>query len=94
MFRSTARFLSYNGSLLSFCCRASAVHNIVLLVLILTPSFSSPPSEENTVGMRQGGHKPGKHGKLREYQKLSKSQGKLREISGSAGKNLENSGKM
>ena len=31
----------------------------------------------------QGSHKPGKHGKpgkLREFQKLSKSQGKLREI--------------
>ena len=33
--------------------------------------------------MVQGGHKPGKHrkpGKLREFEKLSKSQGKLREI--------------
>ena len=32
---------------------------------------------------KQGGHKPGKHGKpgkLREFEKLSKSQGKLREI--------------
>ena len=31
----------------------------------------------------QGGHKPGKHekpGKLREFEKLSKCQGKLREI--------------
>ena len=31
----------------------------------------------------QGGHRPGKHGKpgkLREFEKLSKSQGKLREI--------------
>ena len=31
----------------------------------------------------QGGHKPGKHGKpgkFREFGKLSKSQGKLREI--------------
>ena len=31
----------------------------------------------------QGGHKPGKHGKpgkLREFEKLSNSQGKLREI--------------
>ena len=31
----------------------------------------------------QGGHKPGKHGKpgkLREFEKLLKSQGKLREI--------------
>ena len=31
----------------------------------------------------QGGHKPGKYGKpgkLREFEKLSKSQGKLREI--------------
>ena len=33
--------------------------------------------------IEQGGHKPGKHGKpgkLREFEKLSKSQGKLREI--------------
>ena len=33
--------------------------------------------------MCQGGHKPGKHRKhveLREFEKLSKSQGKLREI--------------
>ena len=33
--------------------------------------------------LQQGGHKPGKHGKLgklREFEKLSKSQGKLREI--------------
>ena len=28
---------------------------------------------------RQGGHKPGKPGKFREFEKLSKSQGKLRE---------------
>ena len=28
----------------------------------------------------QGGHKPGKHGKLREFEKLSTSQGKLRKI--------------
>ena len=31
----------------------------------------------------QGGHKPGKHGKLgklREFEKLSKSQGQLRKI--------------
>ena len=33
--------------------------------------------------LNQGGHKPGKHGKpgkLREFEKLSESQGKLREI--------------
>ena len=30
---------------------------------------------------QQGGHKPGKHGKLREFEKLSESQGKFREIS-------------
>ena len=44
-----------------------------------------------------GGHKPGKHGKpgkLREFEKLSKSQGKRREIWTFVGKNLENSGKM
>ena len=38
---------------------------------------------ENAPGCHQGGHKPGKHekpGKLREFEKLSKSQGKLREI--------------
>ena len=28
----------------------------------------------------QGGHKNGKPGKLREFEKLSKSQGKLREV--------------
>ena len=28
----------------------------------------------------QGGHKPGKPGKLREFEKLSKSQEKLREV--------------
>ena len=32
--------------------------------------------------LSQGGHKPVKHGKLREFEKLSKSQGKLGEISG------------
>ena len=31
---------------------------------------------------QQGGHKPGKHGKLREFEKLSESQGKRRENSG------------
>ena len=30
---------------------------------------------------QQGGHKPGKYGKLREFEKLSESQGKLRENS-------------
>ena len=41
----------------------------------------------------QGGHKPGKHGKpgkLKEFEKLSKSQGNLNFCR----KNLENSGKM
>ena len=42
----------------------------------------------------QGDHKPGKHGKLREFVKLLKSQGKLREILIFVKKNLENSGKM
>ena len=31
---------------------------------------------------RQDGHKPGKHGKLREFENLSESQGKLRENTG------------
>ena len=31
---------------------------------------------------QQGGHKPGKYGKLREFEKLSESQGKRRENSG------------
>ena len=31
---------------------------------------------------KQGGHKPGKYGKLRKFEKLSESQGKLRENSG------------
>ena len=38
---------------------------------------------KETLKELQGGHKPGKHGKpakLRELEKLSKSQGKLREI--------------
>ena len=46
---------------------------------------------------QQGGHKPGKHGKLRGFEKLSESQGKLRENSGKSQflkKKLENSGKM
>ena len=30
---------------------------------------------------QQGGHKPGKYEKLREFEKLSESQGKLRENS-------------
>ena len=30
--------------------------------------------------INHGGHKPGKCGQLREFEKLSKSQGKLREI--------------
>ena len=30
--------------------------------------------------LNQGGHKPGKHGKLRESEKLSKSRGRLKEI--------------
>ena len=45
----------------------------------------------------QGGHKPGKHGKpgkLREFEKLSKSQGKLMEIRIFFQENLENSGKI
>ena len=40
-------------------------------------------SFNNVMSFSQGGHKPGKHGKpgkLREFEKLSKSQGKLREI--------------
>ena len=46
---------------------------------------------------QQGGHKPGKHGKLRKFEKLSESQGKLGEnleISQFLKKNLEHSGKM
>ena len=38
--------------LLGFYCRVSIVHNIMLLTLILTPSFSSPILEENAVGVR------------------------------------------
>ena len=43
-------------------------------------TLSKKPCSKNN---RQGGHKPGKHGKhgnLREFERLSKSQGKLREI--------------
>ena len=35
-----------------FYCRASLVYSIMLLAVIFTPSFISPLSEENTVGMR------------------------------------------
>ena len=42
--------------LLCFYCRASIVYNIMLLTLILTPSFSSPLSEENAVGVRIQSH--------------------------------------
>ena len=35
-----------------FYCGASIVYNIMLLALILTPSFSSSLSEENAVGVR------------------------------------------
>ena len=44
----------------------------------------------------QGSHKPGKHGKpgkLREFEKLSKSQGKLREIFIFCGKTWKTQGK-
>ena len=40
--------------LLGFHCRASTVYNIMLLTLILTPSFSSPILEENAVSVRNG----------------------------------------
>ena len=46
------------------------VWNVVLMLYLLNV-------------LLQGGHKPGKHGKpgkLREFEKLSKSQGKLRKI--------------
>ena len=38
--------------LLGFYCRTSIAYNIMLLTLILTPSFSSPILEENAVGVR------------------------------------------
>ena len=38
--------------LLGFYCRASIVHSIMLLTLILTSSFSNPILEENPVGVR------------------------------------------
>ena len=37
--------------LLGFYCIAFLVYDILLLPLILTPSFSCPLSEENAVGM-------------------------------------------
>ena len=46
---------------------------------------------------QQGGHKPGKYGKLRKFEKLSDSQGKLGENSGKSQflkKKMEHSGKM
>ena len=45
--------------------------------------IASSKYESSLYGEKQGGHKPGKHGKpgkLREFEKLSLSQGKLREI--------------
>ena len=42
--------------LLGFYCRASIVYNIILLTLILTPSFSSPLLKENAVGVRIQSH--------------------------------------
>ena len=39
---------------LGFCCRSSIVYNIMLLTLILTPSFRSSTSEENAVAVRNG----------------------------------------
>ena len=53
-------------------------------------SFSHVP------GKTQDGHKPVKHGKpekLREFEKLSKSQGKLKRNLNFCWKNPENSGK-
>ena len=38
--------------LLGFYCGASIVYNIMLLKLILTPSFSNPILEKNAVGVR------------------------------------------
>ena len=38
--------------LLGFYCRAFIVYNIMLLTLILTPSFSNPLLEENAVAVR------------------------------------------
>ena len=48
---STFLFDCESRDLLGFYCRASIVYNM-LLFLILTPSCSSPISEENAVGMR------------------------------------------
>ena len=42
--------------LLGFYCRASIVYSIMLLALILTPSFSSPLSKENVIGVRIQSH--------------------------------------
>ena len=42
----------FTWNLLGFYSRASIVYNIMLLTLILTPSFSSPILEENAVGVR------------------------------------------
>ena len=54
-----------------------------VLQLLQRPGFIARKELETTSALWQGGHKPGKHGKpgkLRESEKLSKSQGKLREI--------------
>ena len=43
--------LPESRNLLGFYCRACTVYNIMLLALILTPSFSSPILEENAVSV-------------------------------------------
>ena len=56
--------------------------NVTLLLVFC--SFQGPSQCDGYSNWSvQSGHKPGRHGKpgnLREFEKLSKSQGKLREI--------------
>ena len=70
--RVTKIFCRVTG--VSCCIRVTLYCDFYTFRSCNTCSFSLPTF--------QGGHKPGKHGKsgrLREFEKLSKSQGKLRE---------------
>ena len=54
-----------------------------MLLIWATAIFILCAVQPGAIRLIQGGHKPGKRGKpgkLREFEKLSKSQGKLREI--------------
>ena len=73
-------------SLLNMCVFQHFIYQLILycllhcLLLWLINYFSSVPLFRTPGIQNQGGHEPGKHGKpgrLREFEKLSKSQGNL-----------------